>query len=244
MSINIQTTYVQRKKVYIYIYIYIHTYIHHEEGIAPLTLNLGARWRWALQNNQNVISEMLYIRPTQPFMWCGQLQQNLVFRWATWNSTYKMNNYRPTSNYMSNLTVYVTLQHSQRTCTDNSRKNLFTIATFNPAYGVAILAWIYKLFRRSTPLHQGGGRRHFLIMSPRATRRYVADLMLPRTNVLSADALNSYSGWRITSGPWVIVFVLNQSLQVNTRIVTSVTPHPPLFQIHINIIQPTADKAS
>jgi len=60
-----------------------------------------------------------------------------------------------------------------------------------------------------SPLDQGGGWKHFLIISPQTTRRYVADLMLPRTNALSTDALDSYSGWRITTEPRVILFLIS-----------------------------------
>ena len=55
--------------VYKYIDYILHT--RHEGGIAPFTLNLGARWRCALKNNQRDASGMLYFRPDQPFVWCG-----------------------------------------------------------------------------------------------------------------------------------------------------------------------------
>ena len=38
----------------------------------------------------------------QRFLWCRQIQHNLVCNWATWNSTHRMNEYP--YNYMCNFT--------------------------------------------------------------------------------------------------------------------------------------------
>jgi hypothetical protein len=67
--------------------------------------------------------------------------------------------------------------------------------------------------------------------------------MLPASYGLIGAALDSYSG--CSNKVWATGYpVFIQSLQVNTRSVTSVRPHPPLFQIRINAIKPTTDKAS
>ena len=153
-----------------------------------------------------------------------------------------MNNYRPTSNSMSKWTVYYACIMRNEHVLIIVRKTYLKMQFSTQATESLLQHGFTNCFGVLSPLGLVGGRTHFLIVSPRTARHYVADPTLPRTNVSGADALNSYSGCRITSGPRVILFLISPSRRIRVSWLP-VTPHPLLFQIYINIIQPTADKS-
>jgi hypothetical protein len=60
------------------------------------------------------------------FMWCGQLRQNLVCMWVTWNSKHGTDHEQVANTYQNtyDFPVPVSVIHVQLKDMDNIRKNL------------------------------------------------------------------------------------------------------------------------